>query len=151
MLSRTFFYAASNVAKIKQVRVQVFGRGICSKSNFLNNSASSTLGHWWLIFNHYKLAQLCFLSDLYWVELLSQTHKWVCDICFKLITKHQTSNSCNSTKHLGAIKMLLNHNKGLQQLMALQYFTGNFKHRTQYYQEIISKTCNLIHLAPATK
>ena len=28
------------------------------------------LGHWWLIFNHYKLAHFCFLSDRSQVELL---------------------------------------------------------------------------------
>ena len=28
-----------------------------------------------------------------------QTHKWVCDICLKPITKHQTSILCNYTKH----------------------------------------------------
>ena len=28
-----------------------------------------------------------------------QTHKWVCDICLKPITKHQTSISCNYTKY----------------------------------------------------
>ena len=38
--------------------------------SFLNESALSRLGHWWLIFNHYKLAHFYFLSDLYWVELL---------------------------------------------------------------------------------
>ena len=70
MLPGTFFHAASGIAQIKKIRVQIFGSGICSKSTFLNESASLRLGHWWLIFNHYKSARFCFLFDLYWVNLL---------------------------------------------------------------------------------
>ena len=70
MSPRTYFHAASGVVQIKKVCVQVLGRGICSKSTCLNESALLRLGHWWLIFNHYKLAYFCFLSDLYRVKLL---------------------------------------------------------------------------------
>ena len=35
----------------------------------LNESALSKLRHCLLIFNHYKLAPFCFLSDVYWVKL----------------------------------------------------------------------------------
>ena len=56
--------------QIKKVCIQVLGRGICSKSTFLNESASSKLRHWWLIFNNYKLHHFCFLSDLYWMKFL---------------------------------------------------------------------------------
>ena len=40
------------------------------KSTFQNESASSRLGLWLLIINHYKLAHFCLLSNLYWVKLL---------------------------------------------------------------------------------
>ena len=70
MLPRKFFHPASGVAQIKKVRVEVLGRGICSKSTFLIYSASLRLRYWWLIFSHYKLAHFCFLSNLYWVKLL---------------------------------------------------------------------------------
>ena len=82
MSPRTYFHAASGVAQIKKVHVQVLDRGICSKSTFLSESASSRLSYRWLIFNHYKVAHFCFLPYLYWIELLlylvrkdsSQTH-----------------------------------------------------------------------------
>ena len=133
------FSCSSSVAQIKKVRVQVLGGGICSKSTFLNESASSRLGQRWSIFNYYKLTHFCFLSDFYRVELLlypmrkdsslasrdsqffslltnwmfrllllwgnihpnpgPQTRKWVCEICLKSITKHQTFILCNYTKH----------------------------------------------------
>ena len=44
-----------------------------SKGFFFNRHtelASLRLGHWWLIFTHYKLTHFCFLSNLYWVKLL---------------------------------------------------------------------------------
>ena len=139
MSPKTFFHAPSGVTQIIKVRFQVLGRGICSKSTFLNDSASSRLGYLWLVFNHCKLAHFCFLSDLYWDKLLlypvrkdlfltsrdsqssslltkwmirllllggeihpnpgPQAPKWVCDICLKPITKHQTSILCYYTKH----------------------------------------------------
>ena len=61
-----YFHAASRVMQIKKV----LGSDICLKSIFRNESALLRLGHQQLIFNHYKLAHFCFLSDLYWVELL---------------------------------------------------------------------------------
>ena len=70
MSPRTYFHAASGVRQIKKVRIQVLGRSICLKSTFLTESASSRLRLWWLIFNHYKLAHFCFLSDLDWVKPL---------------------------------------------------------------------------------
>ena len=42
----------------------------CLKSTFLNRTALSRLGHWWLIFNHYKFTHFCFLSNSYCVNLL---------------------------------------------------------------------------------
>ena len=70
MLLRTFYYAALGISQIKKVCFQVLSRGIYSKNTFLNESASSKIGHWWLIFNHYKLAHFFFLSDHYGMKLL---------------------------------------------------------------------------------
>ena len=69
MLLRTFYYAALGISQIKKVCFQVLSRGIYSKNTFLNESASK-IGHWWLIFNHYKLAHFFFLSDHYGMKLL---------------------------------------------------------------------------------
>ena len=170
MTFSTLFHAASDIAQIKKVRVQVLSRGICSKSTFLNESALSRLGHWWLIFNHYKLAHFCFLSDLYWVELSlylvgnesslvfgesrffslltnwiirllllggdihpnpgPQSHKWICDICLKHITKHQTSILCNYTKHWIHLKCSQITTKDYNNLWYCT-FHSTFKHKTQ--------------------
>ena len=76
-----FFRAASSITQIEKLHLQVLGRGICFEITFLSESALLRLGHWWLIFNHYKLAHFCFLSDLYWVELLlylvRKTYLWL--------------------------------------------------------------------------
>ena len=45
MTFKTLSYVASGIAQSKKVRLQVLGRGICSKSLLLNKSASSRLGH----------------------------------------------------------------------------------------------------------
>ena len=59
-----------------------------------------------------------------------QTHKWVCDICLKPITKHQTFILCNYTKHWVHLKC--------SQITTKDYnnscyclFHSTFKHRTQ--------------------
>ena len=58
-----------------------------------------------------------------------QTHKWVCDICLKLIIKHLFYELY---KTLGAFKRLPNNNKGLQQLTHdIVHFTALFNRRTQ--------------------
>ena len=69
MSPKMFFYAASGIAQIKKVDVQVLDRDVCSKSTFLNELILLRLRHWWLTLNHYKLAHFCLLSDLYWMEL----------------------------------------------------------------------------------
>ena len=61
--------------QIKKFYIQVLGRVICSKSTFLNESALSRLGHWWLIFNHCKSAHFLFLCNLYWVKFLLYVKK----------------------------------------------------------------------------
>ena len=123
-----------------------------------------------MIFNHYKLAHFCSLSDLYRVELLlyplrkdsslasrdsqffslltlndqivaswgrhtpkpwkPQTHKWVCDICLKPITKHQTFILYNYTKHWVHLKCFQITAKDYN---SSRYFTlqSIFKYRTQ--------------------
>ena len=75
MLPSTFFHTASSIMQIKKVHIRLFAKGICLKSTFLNKSALSRLGHWWLIFNHYKLAHFCFLSHLHWVKFLLYPRK----------------------------------------------------------------------------
>ena len=42
---RTFFHATSSIKRIKKVRVQVFGKDICSKSTLLIEVALSWKGH----------------------------------------------------------------------------------------------------------
>ena len=156
MSSRKYFYAALGVTQIKKVRVQVLGRGICSKSTFVNESASSRLGQWWLIFNHYKLAHFCFLSDLYRVELLLYPVRKDSSLAsqdsqfFSLLTNWN-------------IKLLLlgddiHSNSGPEQKTTRTNGTANFTElltteckRTQHHQRIFSKSCNLMQMEFAKK
>ena len=59
-----------------------------------------------------------------------QTHICVCDICLKLITKHQISILCKYKKHWMHLKRFQNYNKRLPQLKGYTLHS-TFNHRTQ--------------------
>ena len=63
VIVKNFFVLLINNT-IKKVCIQMLGRSISSK-NLLHELASLRLGHWWLIFNQYKLTYFCFFYDLY--------------------------------------------------------------------------------------
>ena len=82
-----------------------------------------------------------------------QTHKWVCGICLKLITKHQISILCNYTKHWVHLKCFQITTKDCINLCYC-IFHSSFNHKTQMNTTSPKnslKFSNLMYMAFATK
>ena len=120
---------------------------------------SSRLGHWWLIFNHYKFSHFCFPSYLYWVEPLLYLERKVSFLAFPESLffssptwkiKHQASILCKQHGvHLKCSQITTTHGAAhFTALLAIKY--NQLNNQKQHHQITFLKFFNSMQMVSAT-